>query len=117
MLQATDQRLLRAAGRFQWSHERLRIAEEVILKQNKLKDVVASLGLNYDAAKDMLKEARKQLRKQAQDECEPEAYGPEARLEEDPDGLRQHAIALQIAMDGEPDLETCEEAVLCVGAF
>ncbi len=111
MLQGTDQRLIRAAGRFEWSYLRLQIAEQMLLQGGKLPQVAAALGTTYDNAKKELCVARKQLRQQAQDECEPEAWSREALEEDDPEGVYEKAKALRFAMDNIPETEECIAAV------
>ncbi len=114
MLQGSDPRMLRAASRFGWSFLRLRIAEEMILRGGKAKETALALGTTYDNLRKELHHARREYRQQAMDDCDPDAYTAEARLEEDPEGTIGEARALRFAMDNEPPLGDCLAAVRIV---
>lgn len=117
MFQSTDERLLRAAGRFGWDSRRLRIAEAVLTRDARIADVAAAEHLKEKTVRNEIALVRRHLHTQAIVECEMAAFEVDCRYEEDPMTVTEHAQALMIVTNFENEYEECERAVLMVGAY
>lgn len=117
MFQATSERLIRAAGRFNWSADKLRIVAAVIEQGHHPRDVAYTEGLREKRVTNMVGEARAELHAQAVLECEMAAFQVDLRVETDPILKEEHAAALQFALNYEDEYPVCLAAVEAVGAY
>ena len=117
MLQGLDPRLIRAAGRFQWSSQRVRIAQAVLNDGARISDVARAEGVAEKTVRNWLALVRRDLHTQAIIECDLSAFQVDCRYEEDPMTVDEHSMSLRIVLDYEAEFETCKEAVLAVGAY